>query len=115
MSDLPITKPIYRTEDHELVGAIISKDSLWIPCTVFGYPLASAMPEDDAARFLESRGLELLLDGWQFKDDDGEWYNCVIVEAKPELVTVKISDYGHPDAHQIVTIKKPDEHSIRRL
>lgn len=105
---------VYRQSDQEKMGIITSDDgSSWTPRTIFGYPLAAPMARAEAVRFLESNGLELLLDGWQFYDDD-DWYNCVIVEASPETLTIKISDFGHPDIYQSRTIAHPTEQSIRR-
>lgn len=109
-----IVEPVYRAEDHELMGNIVNAaDDLWVPSTIFGYPLAEPMPKGDAVRFLQNNGLQLLISGWELKDDD-EWYKCEIIESKPDVITVKITDFGHPNAHNTVTIQNPNEHSIRR-
>jgi hypothetical protein len=71
------------------------------------------MSKSDAIHFLEDHGLELLLDGWQL-NDDGDWYNCAIIEATSQKLTVRISDYGHPDVHQTRVITDLSERSIRR-
>lgn len=108
---------VYRPEDGELMGLIYqdsSKDDSWQPLTTFGYPLADYMAKRDATHYLQLHGLEVLLDGWQFLDlTDQEWYNCTIVEAKPKQLVIRISDYGHPEVHQLRTVSDPIQQNIR--
>lgn len=110
-------QPIHRQDDNELMGFIQPDDvqsDLWSALTVFYNPLQKGLSEKEATQYVLSHGLEVLTDTWQFLDtSDSEWYNCQIAEAKPGHVVVKISDYGHPDVHKLVTIEQPDEHSIR--
>lgn len=111
------TEAVYRLEDNELMGVISldpTSDNAWIPLTIFHYPLAAGMPKNEAVNYLRSYGLEVLSDTWQFYDEsDGEWYVCNIVEAKPDHLTIKISDYGHNDVFKVLMIQKPNERKIR--
>lgn len=110
--------PVYRPEDGEFMGLIRQKvddETLWQPLTIFHYPLTDFMRKDEAVQYLQSYGLMALIDNWQFYDaSDNEWYDCTIAEAKPEVLKIIISDYGHPDIHQARTITLPDEQKIRR-
>lgn len=108
---------VRRPEDDELMGFICQSpknDDLWCPLTVFLYPLADPMPKGVAAEYLLRNGLEVLMDTWKFYDSkDDEWYNCIIIEAKPDHLVIKISDYGHPNVHSTLTVRHPVE-KIRR-
>lgn len=71
-------------------------DDAWRPLTVFGYPLAPATSPKEATAEVRRRGLESMLDTWYFRSaDDGEWYACSIMEAMPNLVRVRVTDYGY--------------------
>ena len=110
-------EPIYRADDNELTEFIRHADSpsgLRTSLTVFGYPLKTAMSKDDTVHYLLQNGLEALMDTWQFYDrEDNEWHNCPIVEAKQDYVTVKISDYGHPNVRSMLNIEHPDKLKIQ--
>lgn len=71
-------------------------DDAWRPLTVFGYPLAAATSRKEATAEVRRRGLESLLGNWYFRsEDDGQWYACAIMEAMPNLVRVRVTDYGY--------------------
>ncbi len=108
---------VHRPEDNELVGFVCAeKDKLWSPLTVFQYALAEPMPKEAAIGYLCSHGLAVLADTWQFYDaSDTEWYACTAIEAKPGHVTIRISDYGHPNVNEVMAIQHPYERKIRYI
>lgn len=87
--------PVHR-DDGELIGLIEPRGGLWVPCTVFGYPLAGPVPREQAEEELHSHGLGYLADRWEVHED-GAWITAEIVEAKPYEVTLSFVDYGHPE------------------
>ncbi len=115
MHDLNNAKPIHREEDNELLGYILHDNDIWLPLTIFGYALESCVSEADAIRVISNKGLESLMDTWQYFDTDQEdWYNCTIIEAKKNEIAVRITDYGHPDAHQTIVISNPSDDNFRK-
>jgi len=101
--------PIHRQEDNELLGYIKpAGNDQWEPQTIFGYPLAAVASRADAIAVLKNRGLDVLMDTWQFYDSsEGDWYNCRIVEAHEDTVRITITDYGHPHSHQTRLLTHP--------
>ena len=109
-------RPVYRKEDNELLGYLlpVAQSDLWLPATVFSYPLGKACSERDAVSLLEDIGLGSLLDRWEFFDSDQEdWFSCTIVEADPDKIKITVSDFGYPDIYQTRTITKPDHTTVR--
>lgn len=113
MFDPTTAEPVHRPEDDELMGFIIQDKSQWNACTVFGYSLAAFASRQEARDYLLANGLAVLADDWQFRDSDDEWYKCGLIEAKPDHITARITDYGHPDVQKIFTIQNPDSTSVR--
>lgn len=109
-------QPVYRKEDNELLGCILPVPTvdMWVPATLFSYPLGEATTKGDAIRLLENIGLDSLLDPWEFFDSEqDDWYTCTIVEANPDKVVITISDFGHPAVYATRSIAKPNQQTIR--
>lgn len=110
-----MAEQVFRIHDNELMGIVKQVDDtdMWQACTVFGYPLGEPTDKHNAVEYLRGDGLEVLLGNWQFLDADNDWYACDFVEIQPEQVTIRITDYGHPDVHQLRTFSEPRKH-VRR-
>ncbi len=66
------------------------------PVTVFGYPLGHASARAAAESRLDQVGLSYLADRWALElPGREEPISVEIVEATPELLTVKSVDFGH--------------------
>ena len=107
---------IYRPEDNELLGYITKSDKehLWVPVTLFGYPLAEPLSKEEATTIVQNRGLASLMETWQFYDEQEEgWFNCIITEAQKYKLTVQISDYDHPDIFAMRVIQDPSIRTFR--
>lgn len=113
MFDPTAAQAVRRPEDDELMGYLVHDQSQWSACTVFGYTLATFATRPEAREYLLANGLAVLADDWEFLDDDGEWYKCGLIEAKPDHITARITDYGHPDVQKIFTIENPGSASVR--
>jgi hypothetical protein len=115
MQDLKNAHPIHRQEDNELLGYILHDDTEWLPLTIFGYALDHCLTEEDAMRVVNNKGLESLMDTWQYFDSKlDDWFNCAIIEAKKNKITIRITDYGHPDAHQTLVLHAPSDANFKR-
>jgi len=104
---------IHREIDHELVGCIVPERDRWTPCTVFGTPLTNALTEQQAILFLQNRGLEALLDGWQV-EIGSEWYNCQLAEVAAASVTVIVTDYGYTDPYTKLLLRSSIDTRLKR-
>lgn len=104
--------PIHR-EDGELIGYLTTVGELWVPCTVFGFPLADATSRDEAEDYLHSHGLSYLAERWEYLHES-DWITVSIVEASPQQVTLSFADYGHPDLYGTrKTLRNLDESVLR--
>lgn len=73
-----------RRDDGELIGMLRQvADGGWVPCAVFGLPLATPRSAEAARGFLLDHGLGYLADRWEAREG-GEWVTVQIVEARPE-------------------------------
>ena len=108
--------PYYREDDGELLGYLVPDGGLFIPVTVFGYELGDAVDEYDASQVLESIGLSYLADTWVLSvADRDEPINVQIVEASPEVLTVKSVDYGwEQDYGTIIDLPVPETGRLQR-
>lgn len=105
-----------RDDDGELLGYLVSEDSLHTPVTVFGYRLADAGDEYDAGQVLEGIGLSYLADTWLLSlEGRDEPINVQIVEASPERLRVKSVDYGYEEDYgTIFDLAVPESGRLRR-
>lgn len=92
----PVTVPVHRDDDGELVGFVAAVGDEWVACTVFHYPLGEPTDAQTAQDLLQSHGLSYLAEPWELLEGD-EWYRVTIVEADPEQVTVALADPSHPE------------------
>ena len=92
-------QPHYRDQDDELTGYLVpgAEPGTVVPVTLFGYPLAEAGDEDDAADVLDARGLSVLADRWYLHADGADPVRVSIVEVTPQRVVVQGFDYGAID------------------
>lgn len=97
------------------IGQSDDQSDQWVALTSFYFPLQPPATKAEATNYLLAHGLEVLADGWQFYDVKlQDWYNCQIVEAKPNQLVVSISDFGHSDVYKVITIPDPSPKTIRR-
>jgi hypothetical protein len=98
-------EPVHRDEDSELLGFLIEGESgMFIPCTLFGYPLGPGASRELATDHLTAHGLSYLAAEWELLEGE-RWLSAQIVEANPVTVTVRLVDYGSPDtfgSHRIL-------------
>ncbi|MGY1774183.1 hypothetical protein [Blastococcus sp. SYSU D00813] len=87
------TSPVHRPEDGELVGRLSAERrdgaDVWVARTLFGTELATFGDRDAATAFLHARGLALLADRWWWSSPQEGWVPVVLVEARPDAVTVR--------------------------
>ena len=109
-------QPIYRADDNEFIGYILERDQMWLPLNLFGYPLDSPVSTcEEAVKIVNDRGLASLAETWQYYDENQEgWFSCSIVEVKKDSLTLRITDYGHPNALQTFTLHNPSVRTIRK-
>ncbi len=86
--------PYLRESDGELLGYLLRDDRGTVPLTLFGYPLAEASEQTDAAQILETRGLAALAGRWRLRTDDGREVSVLILSAYPDGVRVAQADFG---------------------
>lgn len=87
--------PHRREEDDELLGFLVPDGELFVPVTIFGYVLGTAVDEHDAVTVLESVGLSYLAERWTLRLETGAAISVQLVEARPDRVVVKNVDFGH--------------------
>ncbi len=91
--------PIYRDNDHELLGFVISVADRWRALTVFGGILATFASESDAHAHVVRRGLPSLAAHWQYYDTSADqWHTCLIQEANETTVTIVLGYVSEPGA-----------------
>lgn len=102
---------VYR-DDGELIGQLReSEPGLWVPCAVFGSPLATPRSRAAAEAFLLGNVLGYLAERWEAREGE-DWVTVRIVEARPGEVTVSYADYGRPDlfnSRRTLTQPSPSE------
>lgn len=116
MSDSHMTIPVYRFDDHELMGFVTqsSSNEQWIAMTVFNFPLNSFQTKEEAFAFLLERGLQILTEKWEFySSSDSRWYLCQIIEARPGSVDIGIMDPSHPDFNATICLTFPTYEVLR--
>lgn len=102
-----MTAPVAcHRDDGELVGFLTPVDGGWVPTTVFGYPLGEAADRDSAEDLLLAVGLSVLADRWSLFDGD-VWLDAMILEARPDEVTVAIVDANVEPYGQRRTLRAP--------
>jgi hypothetical protein len=76
-------------EDGETAGQVRPVDGgRWVPETVFGGVLGSAMGYDAACAVVLSRGMSSLLEPW-WMNDGGSWDRVELVEIRADRVRVR--------------------------
>lgn len=109
-----MTAPVAcHREDGELVGFLAPAEDGWVPTTVFGYPLGEATDRDSAEDLLLATGLSVLADRWSLRDGD-TWLDALILEARPDAVTVSIVDANVEPYGQRRTLRAPIGDRLRR-
>lgn len=87
--------PRHRPDDDELVGYLDPAGTgLAVPRTVFGFALAAALPEDDAADLLDATGLAVLAERWVLVRDGHDDLRVRIAEVDANRVIVGVDDYN---------------------
>lgn len=114
MYDVRKAQPIHREEDGELLGYVLEEESLWLPLTIFGYALQAPTSHNAARELIKDKGLDSLMATWQYFDkDEGAWFNASIIEATKDTLTLRITDYGHPNVLNSFTLHRPTSSDIR--
>ena len=91
--------PIYRDNDHELLGFVLFVADRWRALTVFGGILATFATQSDASAHVVRRGLPSLAAHWQYYDTStDQWYPCLIQEANETTVTIVLGYISEPKA-----------------
>lgn len=112
----PNRTPLYREEDHYLLGFILYDGTGWQAQTIFGYVIARTTSETEAHRVLHEQGEAIMQGVWQyFDDDDKQWHPCVIKDAKEHRVTVlRTNEMGYlePDMHKMYIVKEPSDNTL---
>lgn len=104
--------PVHR-EDGELVGYLKPTNEMWVPCTVFGFPLADAASRDEGEDYLLAHGLSYLAERWEHLHDS-DWVTVNIVEASPQEITGRLVGYGHPELFGVnKALLSPDASTLR--
>jgi hypothetical protein len=117
MRRLQDAEPVYRFEDHELMGFIcpdLDDNGCWVPLTVFGYPFDTSGSKEAVTLTVLEKGLSILTEKWEFySPEEEEWSECLITEASTGYVTVHVISLGHPDYDKRRTIGNPTMDQIR--
>jgi len=105
--------PLYREDDHELLGYVVSDGAGWWAETLFGYLIVRTAGRQEAEKVLRKEGPSYLTGVWHYFDtDDNQWYPCVIKEAQEQRVTVirtNAMGYQNSQEYKMITISEVDE------
>lgn len=105
--------PIYRDDDHELLGFVAKDAAGWTGQTIFGYIFSRSTDRATVERTVRQEGLQILAGLWHyFDEDDRAWQPCILKEVYESRVTVirtNAMGYQDPDDYKIVTITNPTE------
>lgn len=86
--------PHRRRSDGERVGFLVLDGDLFVPLTLFGYPLSEACDLDDAEAILDERGLAVLADRWVWDAAPRPGMRVSIVEVTADRVRVVDDEDG---------------------
>lgn len=111
--------PIYRDDDHELLGYVSEAATGWVAQTIFGYTIERTTDELAAERVVREQGLSYLMGVWQYYDnDDGDWFPCVLKDVQERQVTVirtNVMGYQDPEDFKLVTLRQPTDQMLTKL
>ena len=110
--------PVNDDDDGDLLGFTVEDSVGWQAQTVFGYPIARASSQGEAAKIIRERSRGFLKGVWQYLDDnEGSWYPCVIKSANELQVTVtRTNAMGFQEINdsKLVIIRNPSELNLQK-
>ena len=116
MSSTQKPEAVFRPDDNEHLGFVLSVGGAWQAQTIFGYDIATLATRDDAVREVMKNGLQILTKIWQYYDSsDGEWYPCLLKEVRTDkVVVIRVNQLGYQDSEISIlySITRPDATSL---
>lgn len=89
--------PVYRQDDHELLGFVQHSQHEWNAYTVFGSYIATFTDENAARAYLQAHGLAILNQHWHYyAAQTHTWHVVLIQEASPTHVHLMLGYYAMP-------------------
>ena len=89
--------PVYRQDDHELLGFVQHHLHEWHAYTVFGSHIATCSDETAAYAYLLANGLTILNQHWHYYEAQTQtWHVVLIQEASPTHVHLILGYYAMP-------------------
>jgi len=89
----------HRRDDGELIGWIRPEGDDWLAVDLLGRDVSGPLDWLDAEAALEDHGIAWLADVWMLEGEAPEAIRVRMVEVTPELVVVKVDDYGDVSRH----------------
>lgn len=109
--------PVYRQDDHELLGFVQQHQHEWHACAVFGSIIATFTDETAAHAYLHLHGLAILNQHWHYYEAHTRtWHVVLIQEASPTHVHIILGYYAMPGIPtKIITVTDLQNGDILQL